>query len=198
MNLAKRCRDHQRQLADGSHANRHMLRAWIKHSENAFIFDVLELSEPRHLIAREQFYLGVALADGAKGCFNIARTAGSQIGLKRTKESRERMAASHRGKKQSPEANAKRSLWFVLLTDTQREINSQRRSCAQKMRHAAMTPDKKAEISLKLSAALKGKSPSEETRTKIAAALLGRKLKPDHIASIAAGHGRRLASMREA
>lgn len=111
VNTAQRWRQHKSLLGKGNH-NPIMQRAWRKYGEGSFEFRLLErVVEKADLLAREQFYL-----DQCKPEYNVATTAGSNLGLKWSAETierigkasrrvwscpdyRERMANAHKGQK---------------------------------------------------------------------------------------------------
>jgi len=98
VNLQKRRQSHFTMLKHGKHPNRHLKSAFAKYGEDAFAFEVLEhVQDKKNLIDREQHYI-----DTLKPAYNIAPKADSQIGVKRTEESRLRMS-----RPRSPEARAR-------------------------------------------------------------------------------------------
>jgi len=99
MNLLKRKRDHFNTLRRNQHCNIHMQRAWNKYGPDAFTFEVLEFVLSMSLTAREQYWL-----NKLKPRFNIAREAGSPLGVKRTPESIEKSRQGNLGKKNTLEA----------------------------------------------------------------------------------------------
>src|SRR6266567_1065661 len=100
LNLRKRKWQHFCDLRRGNHSNIHLQRAWNKHTESAFTFEVLELVLPMNTTAREQYWLDKLKPFGRNG-FNLARDAASPgNGRKHTPEELEKM----KGRKQSPEA----------------------------------------------------------------------------------------------
>ncbi len=90
VDLHRRQYEHWRHLQQNKHVNLHMQRAWNKHGEQDFTFEVLELVLSMSLTAREQYWLKKLKPFGRKG-FNIARDAD----------------AAHLGQKHTPEAIAK-------------------------------------------------------------------------------------------
>ena len=91
--MYRRWRNHRKELKAGRHHSKTLQSSWIKHGEEAFIFEVIEVvDDPDNLIEREQFWLDkMGSADPARG-FNIRPVAGSQLGTKRSEESRKRMS----------------------------------------------------------------------------------------------------------
>ncbi len=116
-----RWRLHVRHLNSGCHHSVTLQRAWDKYGSDAFDFRRLELCLKENLITREQYYFDMLRPE-----YNIAKIAGSSIGVKHspeqcesvsrrmkgntfnigyrhTDEARENMGAAKRGKKNSPE-----------------------------------------------------------------------------------------------
>lgn len=117
VNLLKRKRDHFSYLRRNRHGNPKLQRAWNKHGEQAFIFEVLELVLfPEMLIDREQHWFDKLKPFGNKG-FNVALEAGHRVrlGRKHTPEARAKIGLVHignkynLGRKATPEALKKMS-----------------------------------------------------------------------------------------
>ena len=112
VDFARRFKEHRRRLRRGTHHNIALQRAWNKYGEDAFSFEVRQVVDlPENLISVEQAHL-----DAAKPVFNIAKVAGSVLGLKHSAEAkagfRERMIGSklRLGKPFSAEAKVRLSL----------------------------------------------------------------------------------------
>lgn len=89
---------HLHMLRGNQHHSVHLQRAWNKHGESVFKFEVVEeVDAQSDLIPSEQAWLDVLQPFGEYG-YNIATVAGSTVGLKRTAEQIEQMAARFRGK----------------------------------------------------------------------------------------------------
>jgi len=114
MSLSVRWQRHRAALRAGRHCNPHLQRAWDKYGEDAFSCEALEfVVDPMGLIRAEQRWIDEFNPD-----MNICRQAGSTLGLKPsdrakaalalgpasrigkpvTAETREKIAAVHRGK----------------------------------------------------------------------------------------------------
>ena len=105
INLFIRWKNHRNELQRNEHGNQKLQRAWNKYGEQAFTFEVLELVLPMSLTAREQYWFSKLKPFGKRG-FNIALIAGSQLGLKRSPKTCEKIGQAHRGSKHTPEACA--------------------------------------------------------------------------------------------
>lgn len=94
-NFYARKKLHLLHLTQGKHHSIVLQRAWNKYNENTFKFLYLEKVENcEKLIEREQWWI-----DNSNSVYNICKTAGSSLGVKRSKESREKMRKAHLGEK---------------------------------------------------------------------------------------------------
>lgn len=57
VDIGRRWRQHQRELNEGVHRNKHLQRAWDCYGETNFIFDILELCDKNELNDKELFYI---------------------------------------------------------------------------------------------------------------------------------------------
>src|SRR6266702_5884245 len=96
INLCKRKNIHLHALRRNTHENPKLQNAWNKYGEPTFTFEVLEYVLPMSLTAREQYWFEKLKPFDRKG-FNIAREAGSALGIKRSPETRERIRQVHLG-----------------------------------------------------------------------------------------------------
>jgi len=131
---------------------------------NKYGVDDLEMSiveivaDKNNLIAREQFYF-----DTQECYFNSSKTARSCLGIKRSAEYIERMAASKRGRKLTDEQRRRISIVMkgrIVTEETRKKMSLSMKGRKQSAEHIR-----------KLSLIRKGKRPSQETRKKMSAAL---------------------------
>lgn len=165
--IEQRFHNHRKQLRGGSHHSQKLQRSWIKHGEEAFIFEVLEPVEHSELLlSSEQKWIDVFKSSGDYG-YNILSTAGSHLGRKRTAECRAKMARAAKGRVLSAETRAKISTSRKGFVQTQ----------AQRIKQSLAMRGRKlsAEHVAKIIAGNKGRVVSEETRAKIANAKRGKK-----------------------
>jgi group I intron endonuclease len=140
---------HRTALRAGKHHSRHLQRAWDKYGEDAFSFEVLEVCPPEQCVAREQHWIDHhKAADGRYG-YNVSPTAGSQLGIKRSEETKAKL----RARKMSDETKAK-----LRAALTGRKLSAENRK--------------------KISDAQKGRRNSEETIAKMSAAAKRRWMRP--------------------
>jgi group I intron endonuclease len=86
-NISKRWHRHRKDLRLGIHRNKHLQAAWTKYGEDAFVFNILELTT--ELDTQEQFWMDhTGCTDPEKG-YNNCPTARSSRGFKRGPESEE-------------------------------------------------------------------------------------------------------------
>jgi group I intron endonuclease len=98
LNICQRWARHRTQLNRGDHHSHILQRAWVKHGAAAFEFRILEECAKADLIKVEQRFI-----DELKPRYNICKKAGSALGVKRSKETIERMS----GRTVSVETRAK-------------------------------------------------------------------------------------------
>src|SRR5579859_914250 len=92
INLLHRKHHHFSYLRKGKHKNPYLQRAYNAHGLDVFLFGIIEhVEHVEHLLTREQYYI-----DTLNPEYNIARTAGSNLGLKTTPETRAKMRAARR------------------------------------------------------------------------------------------------------
>lgn len=149
-NLKNRWAVHLCALRKGRHYNEHLQRAFKKYGEDAFVFSVLEQVVVENLIVHEQRFL-----DGLNPEYNMASTAGSQLGYEHSLEARRQMSEAHKGVKLSQEH---RSNMSAASTGERNHNYGKRASAATRA---------------KMSATRKGRHPSLETRRKLSDAQRG-------------------------
>ena len=159
---------HKSYLRAGQHPTPPLQRAWAKHGEQAFEFHRLLICKRDDLLFYEQLCL-----NGLKPEYNCSPTAGSQLGVKRSLETRRKIStalkgrqfsAAHRanlraaqlGKKASDEAKANLSAALRRLWVGRVHPNKGRK-------HTEATR-------AKVSAAGVGRAHSEQTRLRMSAA----------------------------
>jgi len=128
VNLRNRCIQHRSGLHTGRHPNSYLQRAWGKHGDDAFVFEVLELVLSPFLIEREQYWLDRTRAYDHERGYNMSRVAGSRSGVSHSAETRQKMAETHRRIMSSPERRAAVSRLHKgkVISDEQRRQTSLR------------------------------------------------------------------------
>jgi len=90
VDLDQRVLRHRGGLRRGDHPNPHLLNAFRKHGEDSMSFNLVEeVTEQRHLIAREQFHIDSHEWDML---YNLSPTAGSQLGSIQSPAMKNRMS----------------------------------------------------------------------------------------------------------
>lgn len=159
VNIADRWGLHVRQLNNGRHHSAWLQRCWDKYGRAAFEFSVLEdVSNNGLLLAREQVWL-----DRERPEFNSCRVAGSQLGVKRSAETRALIGAKMKGR---PVSDATRSKLSVAGAGNKHN-NGRKHSVASRA---------------KMSAASIGRKCSDAARANMSAARLGRKVSAETLA----------------
>lgn len=111
-NLQARLYGHKTALISGRHDNKHLLSAWDKYGEEAFLFEIIEICEYADLTSREQYWLDLLQPFDSRG-FNVSRVAQrapSAKGVKRSLETRLRQSIALKGRYVSPELRLQMSL----------------------------------------------------------------------------------------
>ena len=108
VNLRARWISHRNSLIRGDHHSPYLQAAWNKHGASRFAFEVVEaVASKEDLIQREQHYIDKFNTSDNKIGYNISPTAGSSLGTRRTKESRQKQSDIARRRLANPEARAK-------------------------------------------------------------------------------------------
>ena len=94
INIDKRWRDHTRSLIQNKHHSIYLQRHFEKYGLEDLEFTILQFCEKENLIKLEQYYFNLLNPD-----FNIAKFANSSLGIKRRKETIEKLSKSHKGVK---------------------------------------------------------------------------------------------------
>lgn len=176
VNIPKRWREHRHYLSTGTAADKFQ-KAWNKYGAENFVFSVVEYVENDQLILREQYWIG--FYDAVSNGYNTCLIASSSLGLKRSKETKEKLRLSHLGKKLPPEQVKK-----IIKKLTGRPVSAETRekiskSNIGKNKGRVITTEWRKKISegCKRNSVGKwmvGKKLSRETREKIGRANIGR------------------------
>lgn len=165
VNLKGRINNHRTRLNCNIHKNAHLQAAWSKYGAENFTFRTLLICKPDDLLFYEQRALDSFKA--VECGYNIAPIAGNTRGRANNPERNAKMAATKRGRKQTPEHLAARIAGM-------NKPESKARMAAG-VSAALKGKPKTAEHIRNAANAQRGKTISEETREKIRASLIGRK-----------------------
>lgn len=103
VNFPSRWSGHRRSLQTNKHHSAALQNAWNKYGESAFAFLIIEIVEAREfLIACEQKWF-----DSLKPEYNVAKTAGSPLGVRHSAEVNKKKGLANLGKKLSEETKQK-------------------------------------------------------------------------------------------
>lgn len=168
VNFANRKRQHLKRLNAGNHHSKKLQNAWNKYGEAAFVFAVVEAVERKEeLLQREQYWI-----DSLESYYNIARVAGSPLGLKHSEATKAAMSLSRTGRKMSEETRLKmKEIAKGRVPPCSPEIIEAR---AQKLRGRKMP----IEAVLLAAAKRKGYKHTESAKLKMSVAKTGRPLGP--------------------
>lgn len=105
VNISSRWNLHLNYLKNNKHHSIKLQNHYNKYSKSDLCFSIVEPCFPQFLTVREQYYLNTL-----KPFFNICKTAGSPLGLKRSDESKQKNREAHLGKKATSETKQKLSI----------------------------------------------------------------------------------------
>jgi len=196
VNLRNRHNQHFNGLKRKDHGNPHLQAAFNKYGESAFVFTVIEIVEHKeNLIAREQFFI-----DALNPEYNIHRIANSALGVRRTRETRDKLSrvtkltwesGTHRKRMSeaakrraargiSKETSAKLSASSKAMWETRdRAIPAEMRERISDTLRGHAPSNKGKRMSEEQLAKLKGRKTSAETRRKMSEAARKRKASPE-------------------
>lgn len=103
VNLSKRFSGHRQALRRGDHPSTHLQHAWTKYGEDTFDFRVLELCTIDELLELEQAWSNHYCSYDPQFGYNIREISRSNQGVKLSDETKAKLSAAHKGKKQTPQ-----------------------------------------------------------------------------------------------
>jgi len=123
-------------LKKGIHVNKHLQSAFVKHGENSFIFDIIEYCNIEEVNDREKYW--VSLLDSCNPLKGYNKTKGGD-GLVATKEIKNKISKSLKGRKHSEERKVNQSKSHIgIKASNEQKINM---SLAQK-KHYQENPNR--------------------------------------------------------
>jgi group I intron endonuclease len=182
---------HKRELKENRHHSRRLQKAWNTHGPDAFEWIILEVVACESLIEREQHWIDFFRSAEPRMGYNIATKAGcppSPMGLKRSAEMKAKIAASHIGIRPNEEARAKMraaAAKRIFSDETRARMSAAGKACFRGYNKGKIMS---AEQKAKIGAAGKGRRHTEATKQKLREQRIGRKLSPEHVAAVVAGH----------
>ena len=165
VNIQKRFKRHKYMLSNNKHPNKHLQAAYSKYGEAAFTFDPIIYCD-ESLLNEYEVDL-IYLSESYKPEIGYNKTMGGEGG-KPTEETKAKLSAAHKGKKQKPrteEHKAKISAAHKGIKYTE-ETKAKMSASHKGRKMKPFTEEHKA----KISASRKGKKHTEEAKAKISAA----------------------------
>lgn len=197
VSFKSRWASHLSLLRRGKHHSRGLQRAFNKYGGEALVFAKVAIVPREDLIFREQEQID---AREWRSLYNSSPTADRPLGVKHSKEAREKMAAAQRGRKHSSATRAKMSAWQVgkeVSGETRAKIAEAARNLSDETRAKMSAASKRRtstpEARAKLSSAQKGKKLSAETKARLSVAFKGREFSPETRAKLSAANKARWA-----
>jgi group I intron endonuclease len=93
VDVEKRWHNHKSDLRNNKHHSPRLQHSWNKHGEENFEFLLIEpVKDLFHLVAIEQTFIDYYKCYESHKGYNICSTAGSQLGMKRSEESKRKMS----------------------------------------------------------------------------------------------------------
>lgn len=166
--LESRRKTHLLGLRSGTHWNQHLQRAWDKYGEEGFEFIVLTLCDPKDCIVFEQCWLDHYQSFDDRYGYNISPTAGSSRGTRMTEEQKERYTEGAKKRMEDPEFR-ERSIRNLTLG---KKGSTKSKEHRENLARAATGKKQSAETIAKRVAKLRGRSRTQEQRSRMAAAAL--------------------------
>ena len=104
--LGKRWGQHRYALKNGKHCNRHLLAAWRKYGDKNFVFKRLLVCATQNLVMYEQLCI-----DALKPEYNKRQQAHSNVGVKVSDKTKQKLREINTGKKLSAQTRLKMVGW---------------------------------------------------------------------------------------
>lgn len=191
----KRWTSHVNLLRNGKHHSPHLQHAWSLYGEDSFSFLKILVCDPKNLLVYEQICL-----DGLAPEYNVCRVAGNSLGRKLSDETKAKISAKALGRKWTEESKKKLSKtmsgrkkpdgWGSHLignTHAKGSKHTEEWKKANSLRMTGRASPKTEEHRAKISAALKGRKASDESRANQAAAQRGKQRRPYNLKKRATG-----------
>jgi group I intron endonuclease len=111
VNIASRWRIQRFSLGRGAHHSSYLQRAWRKHGEDQFAFEVLQSGpKEKELVPAEQAWLDRVRPFESSNGYNRCPRAGSPLEVKHTPETRAKISERQKGRKAGAETRARISI----------------------------------------------------------------------------------------
>ncbi len=103
INIEYRFRRHILALQKNKHHSVKLQRSWNLHKEDNFVFEILEITDKKDLLIREQYYIDLYKSYEDDKGYNICPLAGNTIGRKTSQTTIEKLKISSSGRKHTEE-----------------------------------------------------------------------------------------------
>ena len=108
VDLNNRFKCHKQLLKNNKHYNSHLQSSYNKYGKENFIYEIIETNDNKeNIIEREQYWIDFLEANNTKKGYNKRITALSNLGIKSSEKTKEKLRLSHLGHKQSDETKIK-------------------------------------------------------------------------------------------
>ena len=112
LNISNRFSTHKYKLKNQKHKNQHLQAAWNKYGEENFEFSILEIVDDANLlIEKEQYYINLYKCYDKKIGYNIAKIAGSTLGIKASEETKKKQSAAAKNRIRKPALFLRQNTW---------------------------------------------------------------------------------------
>lgn len=102
VNIKRRWGEHKKELRKNKHCNSYLQNAWNKYREENFIFEVLEKTEEKFLVEREQIYLDKFCCYKEEFGYNICEKAGNSLGYRHSEKTKKILSEKRTGYRLAP------------------------------------------------------------------------------------------------
>lgn len=167
INVENRLKEHKKSLLEGKHHSIKLQRSYDIHGENNFKYEIIEECSKESLLSREQYYID--LYDCYNKGYNSVPKAGSNIGMKHSDETIEKIRRASMGNKNR--------LNMTFTIDVKNRISL-------KLKGRKLSEETKK----KMSESRKGKMMPEETKLKLSLSHTGKVLSMEHKKKLSLSH----------
>jgi group I intron endonuclease len=170
IDINRRWNIHLFDLRKNKHSSILLQRHYNKYGKSDLIFIIIEPCLPEFLIIREQFYI-----NKLKPYFNICKIAGSQLGIKRSEETKYKMSEKAKNRKRHPHSKETKQKISESHKGKKFSIEHRRKIGQSEIGNKYMlNKHHSKETKEKLRKFRLGNFASEETKLKISESLKGR------------------------
>lgn len=201
VNFYKRMKKHSQDLIKNKHHSSYLQNSYNKYGKENFVFEIIAFCPKEYIIKLEQWFL-----DNLKPEYNIRTNAKSNLGLKMSASTKEKLRKINIGKKMTDEQKLKISLskkGRKIPKDVVDKIYKARiglkrsKEAIEKTRLANLGSKRTEKQKQNISNSLKGKILSVEHKEKISAFFKGSNLTKEHKEKISNSHKKNKQSLEK-